>query len=386
MWCPLPRATLSLAAWILLCAGCTADSGGHATRGVLRGDVRGPLAVPVDSVLLEEAGRFYIGSPFSLVPDTTDGSFLISDFFEDRILRFGRDGRLLQTYGQPGEGPGEFLEIGPAFILNDSMVVGVDGRRKLLQLFSAKDGQYLRAYRYRGRLGMSTYTVAAGGVVFASRELVQQTSVAIWRYPHEEIDYVVPLPDEYMRSANHPSGYVGRFAGFFSMGSAVAWSDTIMSGMDGLNDVFLSTWNGEVLDTLDPPSARRRGVPDDIQERLDDPAFRGSPHSVSSILRGLYRLSDGTTAVFHHDATLKGEQPHGTITADIYLTVIAPDRKTACVDAPVPHLQAMRPIHTVVRDTIFLLDRRLNEEEDGLESWVRMYRIDTSQCTWLKMD
>ena len=342
--------------------------------------------IPVDSVLLEETGRFYIGNPFSLVPDTTDGSFLISDFFEDRILRFGRDGRLLRTYGRPGPGPGEFSELGPAFILNDSIVVGADHHRRLLQLFSATDGRYLRAYRYRGRLGTNTYSVVAGRVVYPSSELAQQTSVAIWRFPHEEIDYVVPLPGEYVRSANHPSGYTGRFAAFFSQGSAVAWSDTIMSGMSGLNGVFLSKWNGEALDTLDPPVVRRRGVPGDIQERLDDLGFRGRPHAITSILAGLHRLSDGATAVFHHDATLEGEQPHGTITADIWLTVIAPDRKTACVDALVPHFKAMRPIHTVVRDTIFLLDRRLNRAEDGLESWVRMYGIDTAECTWLDLD
>ena len=89
--------------------------------------------------------------------------------------------------------------------------------------------------------------------------------------------------------------------------------------------------------------------------------------------------------VCQHDATLEAEPPHGTITADIYLSVIAPDRKTACVDAPVPYFKELRPIHTVVRDTVFLLDRRLNEAEDGLETWVRMYRIDVSACTWLEM-
>ena len=361
--------------------GCTADSAGRPDRAVTA-----PSVIPVDSVLLEETGRFYIGNPFSLVPDTTDGSFLISDFFEDRILRFGRDGRLVRTYGRPGPGPGEFTELGAAFILNDSIVVGADEGRKLLQLFSATDGRYLRAYRYRGWLGKGTYSVMAGGVVYPSSELAQQTSVAIWRFPHEEFDYVVPLPGEYVRSANHPSGYTGRFAAFFSQGSAVAWSDTIMSGMSGLNGVFLSKWNGEALDTLDPPVVRRRGVPGDIQERLDDLGFRGRPHAITSILAGLHRLSDGATAVFHHDATLEGEQPHGTITADIWLTVIAPDRKTACVDALVPHFKAMRPIHTVVRDTIFLLDRRLNRAEDGLESWVRMYSIDTSECIWLDLD
>ena len=385
MWCPLRRATLSLAAGILLCTGCTADSGGHAARDVLRGDVRGPLAVPVDSVLLEETGRFYIGNPFSLVPDTTDGSFLISDFFEDRILRFGRDGRLLRTYGRPGPGPGEFQEIGAAFIVDDSIVVGVEDYRKLLQLFSAADGRYLRSHRFRGRVGMGTHSVTEAGVVFASRELVQLTSVAIWRYPHDEIDYVVPLPAEYVRSATHPRG-AGPFAAFFSMGSAVAWTDTIMSGMSGVNDIFLSTWSGEAFDTLDPPAVRRRGVPDGMQELIEDPGYRGSLFDISSALRGLYRLSDGATAVVHHDAGLEGELPHGTITADTYLSVIDPGREAACVDALVPHFKEMRPIQTVVRDTVFLLDRRLNEAEDGLETWVRMYGIDTSQCTWLDLD
>ena len=246
----------------------------------------GPEIVPVDSVLLVETGGFYIGNPFSLVPDTADGSLLISDFFENRILRFDRDGRLLMTYGRPGEGPGEFVDIGPAFILNDSIVVGADDQRKLLQLFSAADGAYLRAFGYRGRLGMETWSVLDGGVVFPSRELAQGTSVAIWRYPRDEIDYVVPLPDEYLRSANHPSGYVGRFAAFFSMGTAVAWRDTIMSGMSGLNEIFLSTWSGQAVDTLALPSARRRGVPPDAQERLDDLGFRGSPHEVLSDLHG----------------------------------------------------------------------------------------------------
>ena len=371
-----------IGAGLLLCAGCTADPGRRPNTGE-----GGPSVVPVDSVLLEETGRFYIGNPFSLVPDTTDGSFLISDFFENRILRFDRDGRLQQTYGRPGEGPGEFLDIGPAFILNDSIIVGADHGRKIFQLFSASGGEYLRAYDYLGRLGVSTYTVLVGAVVYPSRELVSRTSVAIWRYPSEEIDYVVPLPDEYMRSANHPSGYVGRFAAFFSMGSAVAWPDTIMSAMGGLNEIFVSTWDGQVVDTLGPPAILRRGVPADIQERLDDLAgFRGSPFAVSSIQSGLYRLSDGATVVFHHDATLEGEMPLGNITADVYVTVISPDRKSACVDALVPHFKAMRPIHTVVRDTLFFLDRRLNEAEEGLETWVRMYRIDTSGCTWLEMD
>ena len=64
--------------WLLICAGCAA----------------GPAVIPVDSVLLEETGDIYLGNPFSLVPDTLDGSFLVSDFFQGQLLRYNRDGRL----------------------------------------------------------------------------------------------------------------------------------------------------------------------------------------------------------------------------------------------------------------------------------------------------
>lgn len=77
------------------------------------------------------------------------------------------------------------------------------------------------------------------------------------------------------------------------------------------------------------------------------------------------------------------EQPTGTIIGDIYLTVVAPDRKTACVDGLAPHWKEMRAVHTVARDTLFLLDRRLNASEDGLETLVRAYRIETAGCKWL---
>ena len=52
---------------------------------------------------------------------------------------------------------------------------------------------------------------------------------------------------------------------------------------------------------------------------------------------------------------------------------------------PVPYSNEMRPVHTVERDTLFLLDRRLNEAENDLMTWVRVYRIDTSGCTWLDL-
>ena len=339
------------------------------------------MVLPVDSTWLDAGDGVYLGNPFSLVVDTLDGSFLVSDFFEDRVLRFGRDGRVVQSYGRPGPGPGEFSDLGPTFVLGDSVVVGTDDRRRIFQLFSRDDGSHLGDYRYSGWI--NGVSVTKRGVVFASLDKAKRTIAAVWHYPDSAIAYVVPLPQPYVRSSTRQDGGTGRFAAFRSSGSIVAWADTMLAAMSGLNEAYLATTDGRVLDTLHVPAVRRRGVPDDIQQRMDDWGSRSSGFEFGSILRGFHRLGRGETVVIHHDEVLEGVQPTGTISGDVYVTVVAPDRKTACVDGLVPHWTEMRAVHTVARDTLFLLDRRLNASEDGLETLVRAYRIDTAGCTWL---
>ncbi len=365
---------------ILVNVGCGNEPG----AGIDRSGA-GPVVTVVDSVLLDENDRFYLGNPFSVVVDTTDGSFLISDFFENRILRYERDGLLRQFYGRPGAGPGEFRSISTAFILNDSIVVGAGNRRKVLQLFSKHDGISVGAQSYSGRVGMGGVSVLGGRVVFPTRDPANGTIAAVWRYPETTIDYVVALPEPYQRSM----AGLGRFAAFQSFGSVVAWSDTLLSGMSGLNEIYLSTLDGVLLDTLRLPNTSRRGVPPNVQELFDDlQSFSSMTEmfEVASSMYGLYRMSDGSTVVLHHDSSLDGELPVGNITSEVYLSIIAPNRTTACVDAPVPYSNEMRPVHTLARDTLFLLDRRLNEAEDDLLTWIRAYQIDTSGCIWLDLD
>lgn len=378
-WAWLSRGSYAASA-MLVGVGCGSEPDPSVDRATA-----GPAVTVVDSVLLDENDRFYLGNPFSLVVDTADGSFLISDFFENRILRYERDGKLRQFYGRPGDGPGEFRSISTAFVLGDSVVVGAGNRRNLLQLFSKHDGTSLGAQSFSGRVGMGGVSVVDQGVVFPTRDPANGMIAAVWRYPETAIDYVVPLPAPYQRSLEGR----GRFAAFQSFGSVVAWSDTLLSGMSGLNEIYLSTLDGVLLDTLLLPNTTRRGVPPNVQEVFDDLQSFSSMTEMfeaASSMYGLYRMSDGSTVVLHHDSTLDGELPAGNITSEVYLSIIAPDRTTACVDAPVPYSNELRPVHTVARDTLFLLDRRLNEAEDDLLTWIRAYRIDMSGCTWLALD
>lgn len=102
-----------------------------------------------------------------------------------------------------------------------------------------------------------------------------------------------------------------------------------------------------------------------------------------SNLYGIYRMSDGQAVLVHYDQTFRGEIPMVEWLADIFVTVLSADRRTACVDGSVPYANETRARLTVSRDTLFLLDRALNETGDGLETRIRLYEIDTSGCAWL---
>ncbi|MDE2973869.1 MAG: hypothetical protein OXU64_03950 [Gemmatimonadota bacterium] len=346
-----------------------------------RADAAGPVVVPVGDILLEETDRSYLGNPTSLVVDTADGSFLVSDFMQGRIIRFGRDGRVVQGYGRPGEGPAEFRGIGLAFILNDSVVVGLDARRRLFKLFSREGGAYLESFQYRGSIH-GAVSVVGGVVVAPSVELGEGfTSVLVWNPGEGSFRYLVDLPEPYMRSIRRN----GPFAGTMPNGSVMAWADTLLVGMAAVNELVLATWGGEALDTIRPPGVRRRGVPANAQVKYDTDmslSFLDRVEMMSN-LNGIYRMSDGQAVLVHYDRTFRGEIPMVEWLADIYVTVLSADRRTACVDGSVPYANETRARLTVSRDTLFLLDRALNHTGDGLETRIRLYEIETSGCAWL---
>ena len=87
----------------------------------------------------------------------------------------------------------------------------------------------------------------------------------------------------------------------------------MLVAMSGLNEAYLATIAGRVLDTLHVPAVRRRGVPDDIQQQIDDWGARSAGFELSSAIRGFYRLGNRETVVIHHDEVLEGVQPTGTI-------------------------------------------------------------------------
>ncbi len=342
--------------------------------------VRGPIAVAVDSTRLNEADTLYLGNPYALAIDPYDGSFYVSDFFADRVFRFHRDGTLARAYGRPGRGPGEFLTPTLVFVLDERTLAAADDEHARIHLFDRESGEFLRSVPHEGRLGSSPPVILGETAWIPSHNRGRGSSVLAWRLDGDEVRYLVPLPDDYVRSARG----LGRYAAFYSMGVLTAWADTLLVGMNGRNELFLANAHGRVLDTVPVPAARRRGVPADVRARLDDDrkASARDLFRAASILNQAVRAPDGSTLLVHHDSDLDGELPGGLITARVFASVVSPDRRRACVDAEIPVSQDARPIEGARGDTLFILDRRITAGE-RLETWVMAYRLDTRRCDWL---
>jgi hypothetical protein len=357
-------------ALVLTACGAGDREGGHA----------GPTLVAVDSVLLAEADTLYLGNPYALAVDPYDGSFYISDFFADRVLRFGRGGQMVRTYGRSGSGPGEFHTPTLAWPIDSLYVAAADNDQHLIHLFARQTGEHVRSVPYAGRLGLTRPQVLGGGVWMASRNRGTGTSALRWDPRTDSVQYLIPLPDEYLASLRG----LGRFASFHTTGVLAGWADTVAVGMSGLNHVLLAGTGGRVLDTVAVPAVRRRGVPPDVVR-----VYEGDPNRptrdlfrTSSMLAHLFRRPDGSLVLVHHDADLEGELPGGLTTARVFVSVVAPGRDRACVDAELPVSADARPIHGFRGDTLFLLDRRITAGE-RLQTWIVSYRIDTRGCDWL---
>lgn len=343
-------------------------------------DARGPVVVAVDSVRLDEADTLYLGNPYALAVDPYDGSFYVSDFFADRVLRFRRDGTLARAYGRPGRGPGEFLTPTLAFVLDSGTLAAADDEHLRIHLFDRRTGAFRRSVPHEGRLGSSPPIRLGGTLWMPSHHRGRASSALAWDPRTDSIRYLVPLPDDYVGSARG----LGRYAAFYSMGVLTAWSDTLLVGMNGRNELLLARADGAVVDTVRVPAARRRGVPPDLRARLDDDrgATSRDIFRAASILNQAARAPDGSTLLVHHDSELEGELPGGLITARVFASVLSPDRRRACVDAELPVSHDARPIEGARGDTLFVLDRRITQGE-RLETWIVAYRLDTADCDWL---
>ena len=371
--------SVALLAGMILIPGCSPEPGERVSA-----DAAGPALIPLDSILLPEADTLYIGNPYTPVIDPFDGSVYIPDHFSGRVLRFGRDGRLMMVYGRPGEGPGEFRGgLGVPVILDDSTVAVQSVQSRRANVFNRHTGETRRVLAFPALAGITPAVVIGADVWMSDFELSRRTSLTRWRRATDEFESFGILPAAYLASAESDNW---SYAATFQLSSLAHSRGRFVQGWSGLDEMFVLNMRGEVVDTADVPVVRRKGVPADLRERIDIEVipFREVLEN-SSQLRQLFARPGGGFLFTHHDQTALKMEPMPVLTAKVWVGILSSDLKTACVDAPVPRDFEIRPMETFRGDTLFVLDRRINDSEK-LQTWILMYLVSDEQCDWLSTE
>lgn len=360
---PPTRLFLALAVAVgVALVGCAENS----DTGIVRVTTRGPALRIVDSTLLAESDSLYIGQPMALSVTPT-GSVLVSDGFARRVIRFSRRGEVEQVLGRAGGGPGEFVAPGVSFTLDDTTIVVDDFSSSLLHVFDSRSGVAARQVRHAGNAVSSLVvndTVWLGVVSMTTR-----TGIVRWLPRNDELTTLVAIPQVYVDvpdlGATHPISHFER------------WADTLLVAYSGHHAFYLAVDDGRLFDSLSLPVARRRGVPKNLADVFRRNAAAEEYFQASSLLAGIHRNTDRSTTVAYFDQTLTGR----AVDAVGFISVLAADRRTACVDAALPIVEGVVPRITFRGDTLIAIAQRV----DGLRARTVLFSllVDTSACEWV---
>jgi len=345
----------------------------------------GPTLVAVDSILLPEDDTLYLGAPFSPAIDPDDGSFYVSDDFQKRVVRFDRSGEVVRIYGRPGGGPGEFRGVGLTFVLDDSTLAVEDWNVERLSFFDRESGEFRGSRSLPGVAGITPPVFEGGAAWFPTVNRERRHGLVRWSIDDDVVTTAGPLPDAYQVSLDGGNPGYANFMDVF--GSLTSHDGTLIRGWSVQNELIRHDRHGNVLETIDIPVVRRRGVPENLRYLYDVEGATGRERiTINSRLRQLHTLPDGGLAFTHHDQEILSlDGPMPVIAAHVWAGVISSDLERACVDAPVPASLDARSMEAFRGDTLFVLDRRIVDDTD-LETWIVMYRIDTEECDWIPLN
>lgn len=327
----------------------------------------GPAVRTYGILRLQEPDSLYLARP-SAMERGAHGETFVSDIVANRVVRYDADGTPTQVIGRPGGGPGEFRQAASVFFRDDSTLAVLDLSRGAYQLFDIETGTFRRALPCEG-LGWSV-AYQDSVIWLGAMNLRRGTSIAVLAAGADSFEYKIPLPPEYLRTQILAGTYVGAHV--------VAWRDTLLVGMTGSDLLRVFTTDGRLVDSVRVPVRVRRGVPPDIEQLLTRPRQGVREWArLSSSLVGLFRQSQGELVLVHAD--YRNVRP--TASADVYVTTLAPDRRTACVDTPLQVSFDAAPILSFRADTLYVLDREVSDT--AVATRVTAYGVDGSECRHL---
>lgn len=349
---------------ILIGLGCLLVACHEAAPG--RRTAAGPAVVLADSVVLSESGANFVAQLGGVAEDGR-GRYLVTDMAQDRVVRFGSDGRWMDVIGRKGAGPGEFLGPTAAVPLASGFLVGDDQLRRLT-IFDDSG----RRVREVASPGIVRNVVRRNGDIwFGGVDAASETGIARWN-GDTSFRRIFPFPDSYRESPP--------LRGIYTIVALDVWGDTVLAAYSGSNAVAMMDTAGRELARYEVPVSRRKGVAPEQLRKLSDPAtpFPEMFSALSGLFQ-LHRLSSGQVALLHMDQRLDGS----AIQSEAFISLLSADRKRACVDGSVPLHGGLHPFTLFQGDTLLVVEQEA--EQDPVRTVVHRYLVDASTCNWVGM-
>jgi hypothetical protein len=348
----------------VLGAACARDAGPHEPAGL--------RLVLADSVVLQEPDSVALGR-FAYATREPDGSILLSDARQGRLLRYGRNGRLAAVIGRKGGAPGEFGRAGRARPLaGDSFLAVVDPSRFYLSLLDRRTGAFVRGQVVPFQDVGQTWTVRGDTVVFGLQPSTSLVGRWNWR-----TGAVVEL-------GQLPPAVAGSGAYYFQYGQveAVPTESGYIAQVPTVPGLQLLDRDGRPTGTVAVPAVRRRGTPDDLLERHRQ-SGNGATRFFGSVAITLDRLPSGNLAVVSADLDVVREAPREYGNIRFFLSVVSADFERACVDLPIPfESDELYPWPSFADGRLIVITRRL-AGDDAVSTVVHTYEIRDDHCDWI---
>jgi len=356
---------------------CSGPSGGRSSSA------GPPILRLADSILLQESDTAFLGQLLVTFAVDSSGTMYIGDQSLNRLLVFSASGALRSIIGRYGRGPGEFSDIGFVTLVNDSLLFQSSGARTL-SLLRMRDGMELNRFTHPGFVsrGAATRDYIALG---AFEKLNGQAVILIsW-----DSLLRIPRPARLAPNAVTVPSLFHEFRELliFNSVAVAARADTILVGF-GVGDFILRVHpTGEVLDTIWIPLRSRRGTPPAALRRYRNPriSFHDAITGVSG-LRAMWFTPAGYLVLWFEDgSTEDASRSNSPTTGVAYIGVVAPDLRTACVDALLEAPGTRRTRLSFGRDTLYSLDQAIDSSRARPQviTVVRRYGIDLTNCDWL---
>lgn len=296
----------------------------------------------------------------------SDGSWYIADNGADQATRYAADGRFVHIVGRKGQGPGEFESPTRMARLGGDSIAVLDAMAQRIVRFAGDQPAGAVA------LPSYPYDIEVSGATgwIASINLASRTTLLQWDRARGALTPLGSAPAKFVEG--------GPLNGIFSSGQVVVWPDSVLTLIDGYPWARMVRATGEVSDSFMVPARLRRGTPVNLAERLAKAKDFPEMFASASFVTGAADVGAGWIALTHMDLDYDIQARH-SVNPRGYLTLVNRASHAACVELPLADSLDAQPVVAFGRDTLYLLDRRINDS-GGLTTTITSYRLHPDAC------